>query len=59
MEKCPKCGRWTVELDLVRGALICHRFECDYEKHVDVDKYISQHDVLPILAKSLPLNGYK
>jgi len=58
MEKCPKCGRWTLALDIRRNVLSCHNIECNYESPVDVDEYLENHNVLPKLAISLKLNGY-
>jgi hypothetical protein len=48
-----------VQFDPIRGTLSCYRSSCDYEEHVDVSEYLYEHDVLPKLAKSLELNGYK
>lgn len=59
MEKCPKCGHWTLKFDMIREIVVCYRPECNYEQPVDVNKYLHEHDVLPKLAKSLELNGYK
>lgn len=59
MEKCPKCGYWTLKFDMIREIVVCCRPECNYEQPVDVNKYLCEHDVLPKLAKSLELNGHK
>jgi len=59
VEKCPKCGHWTVDLNVRRGTLMCHRNECDYEASVDVSQYLDKNNVLPRLEKTLKLNGYK
>lgn len=53
MNKCPKCGHWTVELDYVKRAILCHRLDCNYKEPVDVDKYLKEHSILPKLAESL------
>ena len=58
MEKCPKCGHWTVALDIRRKVLTCYQVGCDHEETVDVDKYLEEHNTLPKLVESLRLNGY-
>lgn len=58
MEKCPKCGRWTLALDIRRKVLSCHDIECNYESSVNIDEYLDNHNVLPKLVASLKLNGY-
>jgi len=57
VEKCPKCGHWTLALNIRREALLCHRIDCNYEEPVDVEKYLDKNNVLPKLAESLKLNG--
>ena len=59
MDKCPKCGVWTLELSMGEGSLKCYNAECDYEKRVDVHNYLREHSDLSRLAKILPLNGYQ
>jgi hypothetical protein len=58
MDKCPRCGRWTLALDIRRKTVSCHDIECNYEKPVNVDEYLENHNVLPKLVASLKLNGY-
>jgi hypothetical protein len=58
MDKCPKCKQWTLELSISESALKCYNMECDYENHVNVDEYLEKHNALPLLARSLTLNGY-
>jgi len=58
MEKCPKCGRWTLALNIRRKVLSCHNVECGYEEIVNVDEYLDNHNILPKLVASLKLNGY-
>ena len=58
MEKCPRCGRWTLELSSVEGALMCYNMKCRHEEQVNVEKYLKEHDDLLLLAQSLTLNGY-
>ena len=57
MEKCPKCGYWTLALNVRRGVLACRRVSCKYEEPVDVVKYLEKNNVLPKLVESLKLNG--
>ena len=59
MEKCPKCGQWTLALNIRRKVLSCHSTECGYEETVNVDEYLENHNVLPKLVASLKLNGYE
>lgn len=58
MEKCPRCGRWTLELSTIERALKCYSMECHYERTVNVDQYLKEHNDLPLLVESLRLNGY-
>lgn len=57
MEKCPRCGHWTLALNSRRGVLTCRRVSCKHEELVNVDKYLEKSNVLPRLAESLKLNG--
>jgi len=59
MEKCPKCGRYTLELSSVERVLKCYNMECGHEEKVNVDEYLKEHDDLLQLVESLRLNGYK
>jgi len=59
MEKCPKCGHWTLELSFNEKLLKCYMIGCDYQKTIDVDSYLQQQNVLPLLIESLRLNGYQ
>jgi len=59
MQKCPKCGNWTLKFDPMRQTLACYKPGCDYEEPVKIDEYFAEHDMLPKLAKSLELNGHR
>jgi len=58
MEKCPKCGRYTLELSSLERVLKCYNMECRHEERVNVDQYLRDHDHLSLLAESLRMNGY-
>jgi len=57
MKKCPKCGQWTVALNISRSVLECRRIDCDYKETVNVNEYLEKTNVLPKLAESLKMNG--
>ena len=57
MEKCPKCGEWTVALNSRRELLVCRNIHCDYEKSVNVTQYLRSNNILPKLVESLSMNG--
>ena len=57
MEKCPKCGQWTVSLNSRRGVLVCRNINCDYKKPVNVSQYLKSNNVLPKLIESSSTNG--
>ena len=57
MEKCPKCGHWTLSFSLVKRNAFC--YNCNYEEKIDYEKYREKNDLMPKLLKSLELNGYK
>jgi hypothetical protein len=57
MEKCPKCGQWTLSFNPIKKNVYC--YNCSYEEKVDYDKYREKNDLMPKLLKSLELNGYK
>jgi hypothetical protein len=58
VDKCPKCGQWTLELSIIESTVKCYNMACRYEESADVDKYLEEHNSLPLLAESLRLNGY-
>ena len=57
MEKCPKCQQWTFALNTQRGVMSCRSVECHFEKKIDINQYLVNHNVLPKLAQSLRLKG--
>jgi len=57
MDKCPKCGRWMLGFDPVKGVVHC--YNCDYEEKVNIEEYLEKNDLMPKLLKSLELNGYE
>lgn len=57
MNKCPKCGEWTLALNTRRQVLTCRRVSCKYEERVVVSKYLEENNVLPKLAEILKFNG--
>lgn len=59
MEKCPKCGHWTLAINVRREVLVCRRISCKYELPVNVDQYLEKNNVLPKLVESLKLEGRK
>ena len=58
MDKCPKCGRYTLEPSMSEGSIKCYNRECRFEKSTNVGEYMQQHNDLPRLAKALQFNGY-
>lgn len=57
MEKCPRCGQWTVALNSRREVLVCRNIDCDYEKHVNVSQYLKSNNKLQQLLESPRRNG--
>ena len=57
MEKCPKCGQWTVALNSRREVVVCRNMRCDYEKPVNVAQYLRSNNILPKLVESSGMNG--
>ena len=57
MEKCPKCGHWSLELDLVNKVLKCYWPNCGYQKSINVNKYLEKNNMLPKLAKSINITN--
>lgn len=57
MEKCPKCGEWSVSLDSRRGVLSCCRVECMFEQKVIVAEYLVKTNVLPLIGQAANLNS--
>jgi hypothetical protein len=55
MDKCPKCGHWTYSINTQYKILECVRVECCHQEPVDIEKRLSNHNVLPNLAKSIRL----
>lgn len=53
MDKCPKCGHYTLNFNPIQGNLFCHH--CNYEEKIDVKKYREKNDLMPKLLKSLEL----
>jgi len=59
MDKCPKCGGWTLEYSHERGGVVrCYNWpDCNYEKPKDWDEWCSEHNDLPKLVEALKLRG--
>jgi hypothetical protein len=55
MEKCPKCGQWTLALNTQQGVMACRRVECQFEQKIDVNQYLIADNILPKLSMSLRL----
>jgi len=57
MEKCPRCGHWTLSFNPIQKNALC--YNCSYEEKIDDKKYRENNDLMPKLLKSLELNGRK
>ena len=51
MEKCPRCGHWTLSFNLIQKNAFC--YNCNYEEKIDDKKYREKNDLMPKLLKSL------
>ena len=50
LEKCPSCGKYTLDIDQVQKILKCYSNGCNYSEPVDVEKYLEVFNELPLLA---------
>ena len=53
MDKCPKCGHWSLSFNSIQGNVVC--FNCKHEQTVNVKEYQEKNDLMPKLLQSLEL----